>query len=325
LDQGLEKVTDSVQEIVNRVQQTPLLATQDEHKLSPILSDAGEKLSEAQSVVHELRILLSRLKNLETRAIALEAEMGILEDQLTQFSELAGLGLTAEALSHEIHTVADRLAERTRFLTEVIKTKKVADSDIITYTEYVHSAISTLRKQLSHLAPSLRYVRETKDKISLQDFFEELHEFYSGRSGRFKGSGIKMVLENPFDNFVILINKGKLTQIVDNIILNSEYWLKEAVRRKEIGDPTITIRSEYPYVSIFDNGIGIDRSIENSLFQPFVTTKPKNIGRGLGLFIVRELLDSSGCNIMLLPETNSFGHRFIFQIDFTGVVHGSQK
>jgi len=325
LDQGLDQVTDSVQEIVTRVQQTPILATQEEIKLSPLLSEAGEKLSEARSVVHELRSLLSRLKNLETRAMTLEAEMGILEDQLTQFSELAGLGLTAEALSHEIHTVADRLAERTKQLAETIKAKKVTDSDVITYTEYVHSAISTLRKQLSHLAPSLRYVREIKDEISLQDFFDELREFYTGHTGRFKGSDIKILLEKPFENFTILINKGKLTQIADNLILNSEYWLKEAVRRKDIEDPIITIRSEYPFVSIFDNGIGIDHSIENSLFQPFVTTKPKNIGRGLGLFIVRELLDSSGCSIMLLPDRNHFDRRYIFQIDFTGVVHDGRK
>lgn len=325
LDQGLDQITDSVQEIVTRVKQTPLLATQEEIKLSPILSEAGEKLSEARNVVHELQTLLSRLRNLEIRAIALEAEMGILEDQIIQFSELAGLGLTAEALSHEIHTVADRLAERTKKLTEIIKAKRVTDSDVVTYTEYVHSAISALRKQLSHLAPSLRYVRETKDQISLLDFFDDVRDFYTGRAGRFRGSGIKILLEQPFENFIIHINKGKLTQIIDNIILNSEYWLKEAVRRKEIEDPIITIRSEYPYLSIFDNGIGIDRSIENSLFQPFVTTKPKNVGRGLGLFIVRELLDSSGCSIMLLPDRNQFDRRYIFQIDLTGVVHGSSK
>lgn len=325
LDQGLDQITDSVQEIVTRIQQTPILATQEEIRLSPILSEAGEKLSEARNVVHELRALLSRLRNLEARSIALEAEMGILEDQLTQFSELAGLGLTAEALSHEIHTVADRLAEKTKQLTEAIRTKKVTDGDVVTYTEYVHTAISALRKQLSHLAPSLRYVRETKDQISLLDFFDEVRDFYTGRSGRLKGSGIKILLEQPFDNFTIVINKGKLTQIIDNLILNSEYWLKEAVRRKEITDPTISIRSEYPFVSIFDNGIGIDHSIENSLFQPFVTTKPKNIGRGLGLFIVRELLDSSGCSIMLLPDRNRFDRRYIFQIDLTGVVHASSK
>jgi C4-dicarboxylate-specific signal transduction histidine kinase len=162
-----------------------------------------------------------------------------------------------------------------------------------------------------------------KDDINLLDFLEDLRNFYL--NGRFRGSSIKIRLEEPFDNFAIQINKGKLTQIVDNLVLNSEYWLKEAVKRKEIDNPIISFRSGYPFLSIFDNGLGIDRSIENSLFQPFVTTKPKNIGRGLGLFIVRELLDSSGCSVMLLPERNRFDRRYIFQIDLTGVMHGGQK
>lgn len=165
LEKGLDKVTESVQAVVTKVQETPIFATQDEIRLSPVLAEAGEKLSEARILVHELQSLLNRLKNLEFKAISLEAEMKILEDQLLQFSELAGLGLTAEALSHEIHNIADNLANRTRLLTEALKNKKANDRDFTAYTEYVYSAISALRKQLSHLAPSLRYVRETKDKI----------------------------------------------------------------------------------------------------------------------------------------------------------------
>ena len=325
LDQGLDQIRNDIYKRISNVKSTPLLATEEERNLSPILSEAGKKLTEAQSLVSELQNLLARLKNLETRAIALEAEMEILEDQLNQFSELAGLGLTAEALSHEIHTVADQLAERTKVITSAIKNKNIKNSEIVTYTEYVHTAISALRKQLSHLAPSLRYVRDTKDQIKLHNYFTEIQKFYTGQHGRFANSKISISLEKPFDDFSILINKGKLTQIVDNLILNSEYWLKEMLRRKEINSPNISIRSKSPFISISDNGRGIDPSIESSLFQPFVTTKPKNIGRGLGLFIVRELLDSSGCSIMLLPDKNQYNHRYIFRIDFSGVLDDNQQ
>jgi len=102
--------------------------------------------------------------------------------------------------------------------------------------------------------------------------------------------------------------------------LNSEYWLREAMRRGDITEPKVMIRSKRPFVAIYDNGIGIDPSVETSLFQPFVTTKPKDVGRGLGLFIVRELLDSSGCSIFLLPDRNRFGRRYIFQMDLSGVM-----
>jgi signal transduction histidine kinase len=319
LDSGLDQIKESIQSVVERAKDTPLLASQEERQLAPILDDANIKLTEARALVQELQSLLQRLKQLEPTANSIAARLEILEEQLVQFSELAGLGLTAEALSHEIHTVADRLAERTKALNDNLRKRGVVDAKIVSYTEYVNSAISTLRKQLSHLAPSLRYVREHKDLINLHEFFTELQEFYS--SGRFKTSGVQVVLEKAFDDFAILINKGKLTQVVDNIILNSEYWLREATRRGDIASPKIMIRSKRPFVAIYDNGIGIDPSIETSLFQPFVTTKPKNIGRGLGLFIVRELLDSSGCSISLLPDRNEFDRRYIFQMDFTGAIN----
>lgn len=320
LDSGLDQVSRSIRGVVDRATQTPLLASREERELSPILADANEKLDEARNLVQQLRSLLQRVQRLEPTADSLEARLKILEDQLVQFSELAGLGLIAEALSHEIQSIADRLASQTKSLTGGLRKRGVVDSDLTTYVEYVHSAISTLRKQLSHLAPSLRYAREQRDTLGMRQFFTELQKFYS--TGRFRRSGIRFVLDEPFGDFTILINKGKLTQIVDNIILNSEYWLREAIRRGDIETPMITIRSRQPVVAIYDNGIGVDPSIESSLFQPFVTTKPRNVGRGLGLFIARELLDSSGCSITLLPERNRFGRRYIFQLDLTGAVHG---
>jgi len=321
LDSGLEKLVVSVQSVVTKAQETPLLATDEERTLTPILASAGEKLAEAHNLVEDFRVLVSKLKQFETKADSLESQIEILQDQVSQFSELAGLGLTAEALSHEINTIVDRVAEQTKNINENIKRKKITDPQLIAYFEYVYSAISGLRKQLSHLAPSLRYVRESKDIISVRDFFSNQKEFYE--TGRFNQSKIKIILEKPFDNFSISMNKGKLTQIIDNLMLNSEYWLRESVRRQEIKRPQITVKSECPLISLYDNGIGLEPAIESSLFQPFVTTKPKNIGRGLGLFIVQELLDSSGCSISLLPDRNEFGRRFIFQIDFGGTVHGN--
>ena len=284
--------------------------------MSPLLTETSQKLLDAKQLVDQLRTLISKWQTIERKAIALDARIQILEDQLEQFSELAGLGLTAEALSHEIHTIADGLAERTKKVTDQLRKKQISNGDLVAYTENVHSAISGLRKQLSHLAPSLRYVREQKDEISMLKFFQDMRSFYM--NGRFKRSKIQFVFAEPFDDFVIRINRGKLTQVIDNLILNSEYWLQDNVSKKEIKNPRIVVKSKSPFIYISDNGMGIEPSIVASLFQPFVTMKPKGVGRGLGLFIVRELLDSSGCSIRLMPDKNKFDRRYIFQINFAG-------
>lgn len=309
---------EKVSEIVKRVEKEPLFSTLQEREISPLLKEVNETLSQVRNLISQTQTLLNQAKRLGDTANTLQPKLNILEEQLADFSELAGLGLTAEALSHEIHTIADRLAERTKNLNNILKRKKIVDSDIIAYTEYIYSAVSTLRKQLSHLAPSLRYVRERLDEIKLDAFFKEIQDFYVER---FRRSEIQMHLDGINDSFSIKMNKGKLTQVIDNIVLNSEYWLREAVKRGDIDKAIITITIKRPFVLIEDNGYGIDPSVELSMFQPFVTTKPKNEGRGLGLFIVKELLNASDCAISLRPERNQFNRRYIFQIDFTGALY----
>ena len=55
------------------------------------------------------------------------------------------------------------------------------------------------------------------------------------------------------------------------------------------------------------------------LFDPFVTMKPKGNGRGLGLFIVNQLLDAVGCTISLSHKRNSHNKRYIFILNFSNI------
>ena len=116
------------------------------------------------------------------------------------------------------------------------------------------------------------------------------------------------------------MNKGKLTQVFDNLVLNSEYWLREAIRSGVIKKGEITIVVDAPVVRVMDNGRGVEESIEESLFEPFVTTKRSGEGRGLGLFVVHQLLESESCGILLLPDRNSRGRRYVFEINMMGAV-----
>ena len=138
---------------------------------------------------------------------------------------------------------------------------------------------------------------------------------------KLRGRKIELaVIPHGSSDLTVKMNKGKLTQICDNLILNAEYWLREAIRADSLEIGRITITIDAPVVQIKDNGRGIDKSVEESLFDPFVTTKRVGEGRGLGLFVVRQLLDSESCSIILLPDRNTYGRRYIFELDLSGVV-----
>ncbi len=275
-----------------------------------------EHIEAAEKIVSQVDDYLKEIGELEARVKVLESQRIILREQVADFFETASLGLTAEALSHEIHNIGDRLAKRTEDIRSYLKGQSRMDPKILSFIEHVDTSISALRKQLSHLAPSLKYAREKREKIEIFPFCREVAYFYHDR---LKSNQIDVQISpNNAADFFIYINRGKLTQIFDNLFLNSEYWLCEDLRIKNINSPRINITIDKPFIRFSDNGRGIDPSVETTLFEPFVTTKGKGKGRGLGLYIVQQFLEAEGCTISLLAERNKQHRLYIFEINFTG-------
>ena len=134
----------------------------------------------------------------------------------------------------------------------------------------------------------------------MQHVLKDIGDFHQSRWARQKAP-LEVVVEIDEDeDFTVRMNRGKFQQIVDNLIFNSEYWLKEDIRTGRIDRGLISISADPPYLRVSDNGMGISQNVESSLFEPFVTAKPPEEGRGLGLFIVRQLLSSEGCEIALM-------------------------
>jgi signal transduction histidine kinase len=55
-------------------------------------------------------------------------------------------------------------------------------------------------------------------------------------------------------------------------------------------------------VRVTDDGPGIPAEVKNRMFDPFFTTKPVGMGTGLGLDIVRRLVDRNDGSIEVESE-----------------------
>lgn len=274
-------------------------------------------LENAQKVLNDTSKYLEKIERTQSLGQIINNRVENIRNQLDDMYETVALGLVAEALSHEVFNVANFLAEKSKKAQNRFRKLGIKDQIISSFFEYVNSSIMALRKQMSFLSPSLQYVRERKDIIEIPSFMIDIANFYKATLAN-RNIEIE-IISNIDTEFTIRMNKGKLTQIIDNLIQNCEYWVKEDIRLQKIKSGKITIEIYSPFIRIFDNGRGIDPSIEQAIFEPFISAK-KN-GRGLGLFIIKQLLDAENCSIGIIPKRNVFNRFFKFQIDLRGAIH----
>lgn len=113
---------------------------------------------------------------------------------------------------------------------------------------------------------------------------------------RLKTSRIVIVSDDIPPDLKIICDVQAISQVFVNLITNA----LDAMGDRE---GTVTIRSEKKdgkvLVTVRDTGSGISLDKAESIFAPFVTSKPSEQGTGLGLFIVKHLVEDHDGTISL--------------------------
>ncbi|WP_289034391.1 sensor histidine kinase [uncultured Roseibium sp.] len=305
--------------VTDKIKQAPLMSSAEERELADLLNEANQALEASHMLFDQLASYAEEAKNLADIVATLSPRLDVLNDQLQDFSELAGLGLLAEALSHEVQNQTDRLMQKAGTAIKRARKPSPPNADLLVFGQEVTAAASALRRQIGHLSPSLRYQRDRIESFTAANLVDQILEHFAER---WDSRGIETEVEPSSADFSLKTNRGRLTQVIDNVLLNGEYWLAEAQSRNKAFSPKLSIAYAAPRLRIWDNADGVDPAVEDVLFEPFITLKPKDEGRGLGLFICAQILESMGCSIALLTDRNSKGRRYIFELDLTGVIDG---
>ena len=282
-----------------------------------VLQDISKLLDESKEVLDEAKVVLNDSKYLDEACGLIKPKLELLEEQLADFSELASLGLVSEMVSHDLGGIANRLLGKSTELEQQLKrSEEVSINQIYSLIDFIKMTVASLKSQMKHLDSSMKYTREKKETFKIGEMLKEEEIAYYQNKPNCSHIVFRCIVEN---DFAVTMNKGKFTQVMDNLINNSIYWLN-AYRDKISGKPTISMRVDSPWVYVEDNGLGVDPTIEEGLFEPFATRKPKGEGRGLGLFIIRQLLDNVGCEVFLDPIRNEYKRRYRFSINLSNVI-----
>lgn len=230
------------------------------------------------------------IQRLETEVNALAGQCASLLSRLDQsvreaqkerekFVHLAGIGLITEFIFHEL----DRSVSHTlSLISSAQKDKREAA------LESLEAQLKTLQKRVSQFDEMTGERRQTKVECDLEEVLELV---LSGHESQFKRHNIQVDVEGLDNGFKIKAVRGMLIQIFENIIANAAYWLKQQSRYSGAFEPKLIIRFDHKLrrLSFIDNGPGFDAERREVIFQPFISSKPPGEGRGLGLYISRDM------------------------------------
>jgi signal transduction histidine kinase len=140
------------------------------------------------------------------------------------------------------------------------------------------------------------------------DLAKGLSDTLAVMAAKARGKSASLALDLPPDLPRVRGFGGELNQVWANLIDNA----LDAVG--ENGRVMVTARHEGTrvLVRVTDDGPGIPAEVESRIFDPFFTTKPVGKGTGLGLDIVRRLVDRSDGSI----EVESKRGRTEFRVAF---------
>ena len=141
-----------------------------------------------------------------------------------------------------------------------------------------------------------------------------------------KNSNVQILYE-PKRNNKIFVNadKTRLTQVISNLLDNALKFTKEGfiiittriTKKKKEKDPIAVDGDDSDgdnkvIVIIKDSGTGIDNDILPKLFTKFATKSEQ--GTGLGLFIVKRIIEAHGGKIWAENNSNGIGSTFYFTL-----------
>lgn len=235
------------------------------------------------------------LKTVSSRVSTVVERLQESEREMIRAEQLAAVGQLAAGIAHELRNPLTavkpilQLSESPQDLTE---------RDL----EVLRVEVDRLESSIQTLLDFARPPKPDKTLTDLAALLEESVQLVARRAER-QNVGIESVLGDH--SMTVLVDTAQLRQVILNLLLNAfdavqrggfitlETHLRQTIpeARPEF-DGVNREFAHWAVIQVRDSGCGIDESVADHLFDPFISTK--ETGTGLGLSICKRVLADHG-------------------------------
>ncbi len=251
-------------------------------------------------------------------------ESKMLERRLRQSEKMASLGVLISGVAHEINNPNNYISVNIPILKDYLDivmpivdeyAKKHPDLEILymPYAEFredIYELLDNVQhgsRQIKSIVKDLKVFSTIEkdqkiEKIDLKSMIQRVVSFCRSKiSQRVKHFNVQVQEHLP----EAMVESQPLEQILVNLLLNAAHSFDKPGDENSTISLTVSLddaRENQLIIEVSDNGSGMDEATMEKIFDPFFTTKPSEEGTGLGMYIVRNLIEKIGAKIEVESE-----------------------
>ncbi len=314
------------------------------NQMSQRLKQASERRDQYEKELEELNRSLENRVAVRTEQLSqnikklqsINEQLQQTQARLVQSEKMASIGTLAAGVAHEINNPVGFVMSNVKTLSEYIETYNGAIERITliqkeTDRDEQQCLLGALHAWLQ--GQDMDFLQEDVSELlsdtldgtaRIKDIVAGLKEFsHVDQSTDFKPADLNEAIEQTLkiannelkynanvvtrldDISTVNCNVGQIRQVLLNLIINAGHAVGE--------QGNILIKSgqtdKHIFISVTDNGCGIDPALQKKIFDPFFTTKDIGKGTGLGLSIAYGIMEEHG-GVIRVQSTPGKGTRF---------------
>ncbi|MBN1296435.1 response regulator [bacterium] len=221
------------------------------------------------------------------RRYELERELSEAKSQLMHSDRLASMGQVAASVAHDVNNKIAAIINRVALIARM---NAVVDQKIHINLQKIDSICRGSSGLLRHLLDFSRGEQVEMRELDIHGPIENALSLVEHKIST-KGIGIKF---NRWESPLKMTgNSDQLEQVFMNLFINAGDAMENG-GSLSISLSVVPDNSHMPFIKIecADTGTGIRAEILDKIFLPFFTTKPKGKGTGLGMYIIKQIVDA---------------------------------
>jgi two-component system, sporulation sensor kinase E len=208
-----------------------------------------------------------------------------IQEQLRKTERIAELGTLASGMAHEIGTPMNVILGRADYLLQ-----RTADEGMKKGLATIITQIERITKVMNQLLVFARRKQPDRQVVDLAEIVEDSLEMFQERMTHNRITVEKAIEANVPS---LHADRDQLVQVLINLVMNSIHAMPEGGRLRL----SLARESSHVRLGLSDTGHGMPEEVRSKIFEPFFTTKDFGKGTGLGLTVVKGIIEEHGGTI----------------------------